>query len=72
MMRSGAEIAKMPTKEQRNMKSVRTTVSIHLEDYEKIERIAEKKKVSVARVVREAVDHYLTAESPMFRRSSDR
>lgn len=50
--------------------SVRTTVSIPREDYAEIERLARRKKVSVAWVVREAVDRYLDAESPLFRRSN--
>ena len=50
-------------------RSVRTTVSIPANDYEQLERLAEQKRVSVAWVVREAVDKYLTAESPLFRES---
>ena len=42
-----------------NQKSTRTTVSILSEDYEEIERIAVRNKVSVAWVIREAVSHYL-------------
>jgi len=48
-------------------KSIRTTVSVPTEDYAELERIAEKKKVSVAWVVREAVDQYLKTQSPLFR-----
>ena len=49
-------------------KSTRTTITVPAEDYEELERIAEKKKVSVAWVVREAVHRFLTAEAPLFRR----
>lgn len=61
---------KMPeTKtEARNKKSIRTTVSIPGSDYEQLERLAKQKKVSVAWVVREAVDQYLSAETPLLRK----
>lgn len=48
-------------------KSVRTTVSIPADDYEELERLAEKNRVSVAWVVRHAVNKYLAAEAPLFR-----
>lgn len=48
------------------MKSVRTTVSLPAEDYAEYERLAEK-KVSIAWMVREAIELYLDAESPPFR-----
>lgn len=48
-------------------KTVRTTVSMPAKDYEHLERLAKQKKVSVAWVVREAVDQYLAAELPLFR-----
>ncbi|MSR55906.1 MAG: CopG family transcriptional regulator [Gemmataceae bacterium] len=48
-------------------KSVRTTVSIPTDDYAELERIASGKKVSVAWVVRDAVERYLNAEAPLFR-----
>lgn len=48
-------------------KTVRTTVTVPAADYEELERIAERKKVSVAWVVRAAVERYLTAEAPLFR-----
>ena len=50
--------------------SVRTTVSIPKDDYSEIERLAERKKVSVAWVVREAIDRYLASESPLFRQGN--
>jgi hypothetical protein len=52
-------------------KCVRTTVSIPAGDYGELERLAGKKRVSVAWVVREAVDRYLDEESPLFRRSQE-
>ena len=52
---------------QRNHKSTRTTVSLPLEDYEELEKIAVKNKVSVAWVIREAVSHYLAEQVPLLR-----
>ena len=50
-----------------SQKSTRTTVSIPSEDYQDLERIALRNKVSVAWVVREAVSHYLAEHAPLFR-----
>ena len=47
-------------------KSVRTTVSIPAGNYEGLEQIADRKKVSVAWVVRDAIDKYLDTELPLF------
>ena len=47
-----------PMKPQ-SMRPVRTTVSIPVADYEQLERIAIEKKVSVAWVVRDAIERYL-------------
>ena len=52
---------------QRNHKSTRTTVSLPSEDYEELEKIAVKNKVSVAWVIREAVSHYLAEQVPLLR-----
>ena len=46
---------------------VRTSVSLSEEAYREVERIAEQKKVSVAWVVREAVEQYLNGLQPLFR-----
>jgi predicted transcriptional regulator len=54
--------------ENRHKKTVRTTVSLPSDDHADLERIAEGKKVSVAWVVREAIDRYLSAEAPLFRK----
>jgi hypothetical protein len=40
-------------------KSVRTTVSIPPEDYETIEKIAKRKRVSVGWVIRDALVEYI-------------
>lgn len=48
-------------------RSVRTTVTLPKEDHDELERLAKQKKVSVAWVVREAVEKYLAQQSPLFR-----
>jgi metal-responsive CopG/Arc/MetJ family transcriptional regulator len=55
--------------EKKLKKVVRTTVSLPVQDYQELERIAEQKKVSVAWVVRAAVEDYLAAQSPVVHRS---
>ena len=45
----------------------RKSVSLPADVQEQLERIADRKKVSFAWVVREAVDRYLEAETPLFR-----
>ena len=52
-----------------NTRSVRTSVTISADDHEELERIAEQKKVSVAWVIREAIEQYLSKDSPLFRRT---
>ena len=56
--------------EEKAKKSVRTTVSLPAQDYRELERLALKQKVSVAWVIRAAVDRYLADQSPLFRRNS--
>jgi len=41
-------------------KKIRASISFPEKDYEKLETIAEKNKVSIAWVVREAVEQYIT------------
>jgi hypothetical protein len=48
--------------------TVRTTVSIPREDYVDLEGISERQKVSVAWVVRRAIEEYLDRQSPPLRR----
>ena len=48
-------------------KSVRTSVSLPPELHDTLARMAKGKKVSVAWIIREAVEKYLRAESPLFR-----
>lgn len=48
-------------------RSVRTSVTLAAGDYTEIQRIADRKKVSAAWVIREAVEKYLAQASPLFR-----
>jgi predicted transcriptional regulator len=56
----------MADKPEDAVKSIRSTVSIPAEQYEELQRIADKKRVSIAWVIRDAIDRYLTAEVPLF------
>ena len=59
----------LAAKSVKSADSVRTTVSMPRTDYEELERLADKNKVSVAWVVREAVQSYLDLKNPLFRES---
>jgi len=48
-------------------RSPRLSVTIPLETYDSLERIARKKKVSLAWVVRDAAERYVSDELPLFR-----
>lgn len=56
----------MGKKPEEAVKCVRSTVSIPAEQYEELQQIAEEKRVSVAWVVRDAVERYLAARHPLF------
>lgn len=55
--------ASMPKGER----SPRLSVTIPFETYDLLERIARKKKVSLAWVVRDATERYVSDELPLFR-----
>jgi hypothetical protein len=48
-------------------KTVRTTVTLPSRDYAELERLAERQRVSVAWVVRDAVEQYLKRSLPLFK-----
>ena len=48
-------------------RSPRLSVTIPFETYDSLERIARKKKVSLAWVVRDAAERYVSDELPSFR-----
>jgi predicted transcriptional regulator len=45
----------------------RTTVSFPAEIQAQLERLAKQKKVSVAWIVRDAVERYILSETPLFK-----
>jgi hypothetical protein len=47
-------------------KSVRTTVGMPLSHYEEILRVADQKRVSVAWVIRDAIERYLDSSNSLF------
>ena len=47
-------------------KMPRTSVSLPADVREELERTAARRKVSVAWVIREALDRYLASENPLF------
>jgi hypothetical protein len=49
-------------------KTVRTTVSLPQDDYVELERLAKQKKVSVAWVIREAVERYVNQQPSLLRK----
>jgi metal-responsive CopG/Arc/MetJ family transcriptional regulator len=50
------------------VKTARASITFPAELYLELERIAEEKKVSVAWVVRDAAEKYVTAQYPLFSR----
>ena len=62
-MSDHAKSARNPDTER----SPRLSVTIPSETYDSLERIARKKKVSLAWVVRDAAERYVSDELPLFR-----
>jgi len=61
----------MPRQKQNNgPPMVRRSVSLPVDEYEELERIASEVRVSISWVVRDAVSRYLAARAPLFHRSS--
>lgn len=46
--------------------AVRTSVTVPKPHYQELERIAKGKRVSLAWVVREAIEHYVASQTPLF------
>jgi len=69
-------MAKRKTKTRTSRKQgdgpVRVSVSFAQDDYAELKNIAKHKKVSIAWVVRDAVDSYLSARTPLFGRKGTR
>jgi len=52
-------------------RSPRLSVTLLQETYDSLERIARKKKVSLAWVVRDAAERYVSDELPLFRETGN-
>ena len=65
-MKAGKVTPKTTNPEPEVASSVRATISFPSDRYATLEKIAKEKKVSLAWVVREAVDNYLDAKWPLF------
>ncbi len=57
----------MDNEKFQNTKSVRTTVSLPPDDYVELEALARKHRVSVAWIIRDAVQRYLDGQVPLLR-----
>ena len=65
-MKSPRATAKRVKPEPDPIASVRATISFPSDRYATLEEIAKQKKVSLAWVVRDAVDTYIEAKWPLF------
>ena len=54
------------TEDERQHRTVRASVTFPREHYEALLEMAKRKKVSLAWVVRDAVEEYLAADTPLF------
>jgi predicted transcriptional regulator len=61
----------MDNEKLQNAKSVRTTVSLPSDDYVELEALARKHRVSVAWIIRDAVQKYLDGQAPLLRAHSN-
>lgn len=57
----------MSSEKLESSKSVRTTISLPADDYVELEALALKHRVSVAWVIRDAVQKYLEGQPPLVR-----
>lgn len=60
-------MGKKKSRRRRASTTRRVSVTFPADHYAELTRIAERKRVSVAWVVRDAVEDYLAAEAPLFR-----
>lgn len=65
-MKAGKRRADKPSAGSSASASVRATISFPTERYGILEEIAKQKKVSIAWVVREAIEEYVMAKWPLF------
>jgi metal-responsive CopG/Arc/MetJ family transcriptional regulator len=66
VVHGGARVPK-EAKQEADRSSVRTSVSLPQKSYREVERIAQRNRVSIAWVIREAVEQYVTEEAPLLR-----
>jgi predicted DNA-binding protein len=66
MLRSGIMAKTTRRKTRKKGKMPRSSVSFPPEVQEELNHLAARRKVSVAWIVREAVDRYLASENPLF------
>jgi hypothetical protein len=64
----GAFVMSKVQKIDESVETVRTSVTLSKTDCEQIGRIVDQKKVSIAWVMRDSVEHYLAANVPLFHR----
>jgi predicted DNA-binding ribbon-helix-helix protein len=50
-------------------KTTRVSVTFDREDYEQLEQLASRQEVSIAGIVRKAVQEHLDRKNPLFKRS---
>lgn len=62
-------MAKKSAPKKSRPKTVRCSISFPTEQYDELERLAKSKKVSLAWVVRDAMDRYLAEQWPLLHRS---
>jgi len=67
MKGKGKKVKAKSIKAESNASTVRATITFPTELHATLEEIAKKKKVSLAWVVREAAEQYLTEKWPLFR-----
>lgn len=67
---SGGAMARSDGKQKAN--THRVSVTFSPDQYEDLQRIAKNKRVSLAWVVRDAVERYLAGETPLFQRPAPR
>lgn len=60
-------MARKNSSRKKSSKTRRVSVTFPADHYAELERIAGRKRVSVAWVVRDAVEGYLAAETPLLR-----
>lgn len=49
-------------------KTVRTSVTLDVEDHDELQQMAKRRKVSLAWMIRHAVEQFLESENPLFRK----